>query len=127
MFWSAGVLLLTLFVSVLNTADNPVLHFISGALGQLSMLAIVSLILGGWTYFFKPQSEGESNTGSKGKFWAGLILILLGLGFPAWIVYYMLTAPGAGDAIFIVMIIGPFGLVMAVGGLVLMIRNRPRR
>ena len=55
--------------------------------------------------------------------WIGIPLIVLGVSLPGWFLWVTFNAPGSADAIFIVMILAPIGLLMLVAGAVLLFKN----
>ena len=111
-----------------NLADS--LGFLGGILGILSQLGVVAAIVGAIVFSIGKKQEPAGQSGaqsteiSRTKFWLGAVLAAVGIGIPAFFVYEMLFVSGGGDAIFLVMIFGPFGLAGIVGGILLMVRNR---
>lgn len=117
-----------LFTLLGELADSlGFLGMIVGIVGQLGFLAVIA---GAIVYYVgmhrdpADQSQKQLAEVSRTKFWLGAFLVLVGIGIPAFFVYEMLFVPGGADAIFILMMIGPFALVGLVTGILMLVRNR---
>ncbi|MDE2386837.1 MAG: hypothetical protein KGL77_04005 [Actinomycetales bacterium] len=130
MLWGgvAFIAVPVLFSLLANFADS--LGFLGMIVGMAGQFGFLVVIAGAIVYFIGKQREPASQSQaqlpeiSRTKFWIGAFLAAVGFGIPAFFVYNMLFVPGGGDAIFLVMIFGPFGLVGIVGGILMMVRNR---
>jgi hypothetical protein len=124
MLWSAIALVIGQVPAFLSQESMFALGFAGSVLSGIGQLAWLGLIAGLVIYFKEKTNESEASKLRSTKFWLGVTLAFIGIGIPGFFAYEMFFVPGGADAIFMLMIFGPFGLIALTGGIVLMVRNR---
>ncbi len=124
MLWSTVTLVVAQAPSFLSQEAMSALGPLMAVLGIAGLLAWVGLIAGLVIYLSNRPTEGQTILLRTTKFRLGIALAFIGVAAPGFFTYEMLFVPGGADAIFIIMILGPFCLAALVGGLLLVVRNR---
>ena len=124
MLWSIVTLVVAQAPSFLSQESMFALGPLMAVLGIAGLLAWVGLIAGLIMYLSNRPTESQTLLLRKTRFRLGIVLAFIGVAIPGFFIYEMLFVPGGADAIFIIMMFGPFCLGALIGGLVLMVRNR---
>lgn len=124
MLWSTIALIVGQLPSFLSEESMFALGPLVALLGWIGLLAWPGIIAGLIIYLVSRPKDGETLMLRSTRFWLGAALAMIGVGIPGFFIYEMLFVPGGADAIFIVMMLGPFCLAAVIGGIVLMVRNR---
>ena len=120
--WSAVALVISIAVNFLPSNLLAVLGPLAPLLSNLGSIALFGIIFG--LTLYPTRVEGSRwNMQPRTAMWIGIPLIVLGVGLPAWFLWVTFNVPGSADAIFIVMILAPIGLLMLVAGAVLLFKN----
>ncbi|MDE2592432.1 MAG: hypothetical protein KGL41_06220 [Actinomycetales bacterium] len=124
MLWSLIAIFVSSIGNFTNLGTSPIGNFVTSVVESLGSLAWLGLIAGGIWNFIERKNQPDTAAPSSTKFWIGLVMVGIGLAIPAWCFYEMFFVPGGADAIFLLMIFGPFGLALIIGGALTMSRNR---